>query len=126
MQELGVRENYMVWECYEIPSVPFYCDVVISVYMALLQVVGLTLAFQTRKVKVTVLNDSKFVAAMVYTSSIALVILMFATFAVRGFINARAALFYGCVLVLATVFILLTFVPKARIINYCNFFKPLW
>ena len=77
MQELGIREEYFVWTCYKPPYCAFYCDLFIFAYLALLQIVGLVLAFQTRKVKITALNDSTFVAAVVYISSIVLVALVF-------------------------------------------------
>ena len=112
MQELGIREEYFVWTCYEPPYGTFYCDLLIFAYLALLQIVGLVLAFQTRKVKITALNDSTFVAAVVYISSIVLVALVLVTFALCGYINIQAAIFSGGVLLLAFVFLILMFSPK--------------
>ena len=70
------------------------------------------LAFQTRKVKITILNDSKFVAVLVFISSIVLVKLILVTFSLKGYINISAALFNGGVLVWATTFLALMFIPK--------------
>ena len=111
-----MKEEYSVWRCHEVGSPPFYCDLLIFIYLALLQIVGIVLAFQTRKVKIRVLNDSKFVAALVYISSIVLVVIVLITFILRSYINISAALFSGGIMILATVFLVLMFVPKVSII----------
>ena len=111
-QSSDVREEYSVWRCYETGSVPFYFDVLIFIYLALLQFVGIILAFQTRRVKINILNDSKAVASLVYISSIVLVVIVLVTFILRSYINVSAALFSGGIIVLATFFLLLMFVPK--------------
>ena len=111
-----MKEEYSVWRCYEVGSPPFYCDLLIFIYLALLQIVGIVLAFQTRKVKIRVLNDSKFVAALVYISSIVLVVIVLITFILRSYINISAALFSGGIIILATVFLVLMFVPKVSVI----------
>ena len=112
IQELGVREDYYVYECYDTSSPPFYCSLLIFAYLTVLQLVGIILAFQTRKVKIPLLNDSKYIAALIYISSIILVILEFVTVPLGGYINIRAAIFSGGILLLATIFLALTFVPK--------------
>ena len=111
-QQLGVLEEYCVWICYKSDTGPFYCDILIFAYIALLQIVGVMVAFQTRKVKVSMLNDSKFVAALVYISNIVLVLLALVTFAFGGYKNVVAGIFCGGILVLATVFLILMFIPK--------------
>ena len=73
---------------------------------------GIVLAFQTRKVKISALNDSTFVAALVYISSVVLVALVLVTFALRNYINIRGAIFSGGNLLLAYVYLILMFVPK--------------
>ena len=112
-----MREENYVWVCYEPGSPAFYCNLVIFLYLALLQIVGIVLAFQTRKVKIPVLNDSKFVAALVYISSIVFVVLALDTFSLRGYINVGKATFSGGILLLATSFLTLTFVPKVSSIS---------
>ena len=116
-----MREQHYVWVCYEPGSPAFYCKLLIYLYLALLQVVGIILAFQTRKVKIPVLNDSKFVAALVYVSSIVFVVLALVTFSLQGYINVSKATFSGGILVLATSFLILTFVPKVCVISLENF-----
>ena len=109
-----IREEYSVWSCYEVGSPPFYFDLLIFIYLGLLQIVGIVLAFQTRKVKIRVLNDSKFVAALVYISSIVLVVIVLTTFILRSYINVSAALFSGGIIILATIFLALMFIPKVH------------
>ena len=104
-----------MWECYYTSSPPFYLDLVIFAYLALLQVMGIILAFQTRKVKIPILNDSKFVAAIVYLSSIVLVALVLVAYALREYINISSAIFSGGILLLATIFLGLIFIPKVPI-----------
>ena len=115
LQSSDILEIYSVWQCYESGSAPFYLDLVIFIYLVLLQIVGIILAFQTRKVKINVLNDSKSVAILVYISSIVLVVIVLVTFTLRSYINISAALFSGGIIILATVFLILMFVPKVSI-----------
>jgi gamma-aminobutyric acid type B receptor len=107
-----VRVDYKVWQCYNSGSAPFILDLLIFIYLGLLQLVGIILAFQTRKVKIPILNDSKSVTALIYISSIVLVVIVLTTFNLRSYINVNAAFFSGGVLSLATFFLLIVFVPK--------------
>ena len=111
-QVSDIREDYSVWQCYEIGSLPFIFDCIIFAYLILLQIVGIILAFRTRKVKINVLNESKVVTMLIYISSIVLVVIVLVTFILRNYINVSVAVHSGGVIVLATVFLLLIFVPK--------------
>ena len=106
-----------MWQCYESGSIPFVLDLLIFVYLGLLQLVGIILAFQTRKVRIPILNDSKSVTALIYISSIVLVVIVLITFILRGYINICAAMFSGGVILLATFFLVLSFIPKVS----CSF-----
>lgn len=75
------------------------------------------LAFQTRKVKFPGLNDSIFVAAIIYTSSLVLVILIANAFILSNYLNAFGAIFTVGIMILTTVFLALTFVPKVT--HFC-------
>ena len=112
VQDSDVKKEHSILICYENQSAPFYLDLLDLVYFALLQIVGIVLAFQTRRVKIRVLNDSKFVAALVYISSIVLVIITLVHFILRNYINVNAAVFSGGIIILATFFLVLTFIPK--------------
>lgn len=93
-------------------SIPFYWKIFILAYLAVLQIVGIVLAFETRKVKFPGLRDSAFVAAIIYISSLVLVMLAVDTFVLSSFLNAYGAIFATGILILTTIFLLLTFVPK--------------
>ena len=105
------QENY-VWVCYQPGSPPFFFDLFLFLYLGVLQIVGLILAFQTRKVKIPILNDSKFVAALVYISSVVFVALVLVTFSLSGYINISNGIFSAGIMILATIFLILMFVPK--------------
>ena len=81
-------------------------------YKMVLQVIALVLAFATRKVKVKGLDDSKYIAAAVYVTSIVLAVIIVATYSLRDFVNWYATLFCIGFLTGTTVILGLVFVPK--------------
>lgn len=74
--------------------------------------VGIVLAFHTRNVKISVLNESKFVAAFVYVSSVVFMALVIVNFALASYINVSRSIFSGGVMLLATMSLAFTFIPK--------------
>ena len=114
-QANGDREEYYHLVCYPVSSLPFYWNILILAYLAVLQIVGIVLAFETRKVKFPGLRDSAFVAAIIYISSLVLVMLAVDTFVLSSFLNTYGAIFVTGILILTTIFLLLTFVPKVWI-----------
>ena len=118
LQISGVNTEHYVWQCYESGSVPFILDILIFIYLGLLQFVGIILAFQTRKVKINVLNDSKSVTALIYISSIVLVVIVLIAFTSRGYINISAGVFSGLIISLATTFLAIIFIPKVGLAFY--------
>ena len=66
MQVLDVRIEYYVLVCYKEAGAALYWRIFLFAYLAVLQILGIMLAFQTRKVKVKSLRDSTFVTANVY------------------------------------------------------------
>ena len=83
-------------------------------YKMVLQVIALVLAFATRKVKVKGLDDSKYIAAAIYVTSIVLAVIIVATYSLRDFVNGFATLFCTGFLIGTTVILGLVFVPKVR------------
>ena len=112
MQSLGTREEYYVWVCYEASSPNFFWRIFIFAYLGVLQIVGIVLAFQTRKVNVPGLKDSKFVAGVVYISSVVLVALALVTFALRSYINISSGMNVVGIFSMTTIFLILIFIPK--------------
>ena len=83
-------------------------------YLVILQVIGLVLAIQTRKVKLRGLRDSKYVAAIIYISSISIVVMALVTFALDKYINIGTGILAVVILALTTIFLMLIFVPKVK------------
>lgn len=111
-QSLGVREEYYVLACYEASSPTFFWQISIFVYLAILQVVGILLAFQTRHVKIKGLNESKLVATIIYISSVVLVALALVNFGLRTYINIGTGITVAGIFTLTTIILGLNFVPK--------------
>ena len=81
-------------------------------YIFLLEIIALWFAFQTRKVKVPGLNDSKSTAAIVYLCSIASVIGVVSLFGIRDYLYAYALVNGMTILGSISALNGLTFIPK--------------
>ena len=89
-------------------------------YKGLLQLVAMFMAFHTRRVKIKVLNDSKTIAVIVYINSIILALLAVVEFALIRYHQLHTALFGLALLVEATVFLTLIFIPMVCCPNPCS------
>lgn len=107
-----IQENY-IYAC----EIEGRGVVIILLYISkiLLQVTSLILAFRTRKVKVKGLDDSKYISAAIYVTTIVLPIALFASLTLRRHINAFPALVGGAHYFGATAILLLVFVPKVSL-----------
>ena len=103
--------QFKVYQCFPRPAQTIWLGVTFA-YLALLQIIGIILAVQTRKVKIKLLNDSKYIAALIYISSIALVVIVIITVVPLTLINVVEGVFSGCLLVATTFFLVLVFIPK--------------
>ena len=101
----------MVWQCYS-DNNSNITNIAIFLYLALVQVAAIVLAIQTRRVKVKVLNDSKYIVALIYISSVVLLLLIIVTFIQGALINVNEMLVSGALLISTTAFLSLTFIPK--------------
>ena len=79
-----------------------------------MQVAAIVLAIQTRRVKVKVLNDSKYIIALIYISSVVLLLLIVVTFSLGVLNNVNEVLVSGAFLISATAFLSLIFIPKVN------------
>ena len=87
-------------------------------YKGLLQAIALILAFRTRKVKVKGLDDSKYIAASIYVTSIVLAVIIVSTYTLMDYVNVYPAV-VGMGLLIGTTMILgLVFVPRVSV--YCS------
>ena len=80
-------------------------------YKALLQVIALVFSFSIRKVKVKGLDDSIFIAASIYVSSIVLAVIIVSTYTLKDFLNVFPVVFCTGFLIGTTVILGLVFVP---------------
>ena len=88
-------------------------------YKGLLQLVAMFMAFHIRRVKIKALNDSKEIAIIVYINSITLILLAVIEFALNTYHEAYAALFGLGLMVGATIFLTLVFIPKVNFMFLC-------
>ena len=82
------------------------------IYLFSLQVAAFVLAILTRKVKINVLNDSKEMLTIVYSTSAIAVVLAALTFAIDTRLIINTLFFYGLIMVATTIFLTLVFIPK--------------
>ena len=81
-------------------------------YKGFLQVFALLVAFSTRKVKVKGLDDSVYIAAAIYVTSIVLAVTAVSTYTLMPYVNIYPAV-VGMGFLLGTTMILgLVFVPR--------------
>ncbi len=107
----------MVYQCFPGTIQTIYLVVTLA-YLAILQIIGIVLAIQTRKIKIKLLNDSKYIAAVIYISSIALVLIAIVTLVPGIYINIIEAIFSGSLLMATTFFLGLIFIPKVNSHHY--------
>ena len=101
----------MVWQC-SVDHTSDIVNIILFVYLGFLQLVGVVLALRTRKVKIKVLNDAKYIITLVYISSIVLILIAIIRFTVGSMIHVTEVFYSGGLLVATTVFLSLTFIPK--------------
>ena len=81
-------------------------------YKGLLQAFALLVAFSTRKVKVKGLNDSKYIAAAIYITSIVLAVTIVSTYTLTDYVNIYPAVVGMGFLLGTTMILVLVFVPR--------------
>lgn len=110
----GVLEQIINFEIYECSTskIRLISIGLIFGFKGLLQICALYFAFQIRRVKVKGLNDAKYIATIVYITSIILVACLIASFSLRTYINSFAVIFGVGLFLTATIILVLTFIPK--------------
>ena len=112
LQELGIVENYCSWRCIGGDPVAYYYQIIYYLCIILVLVLALVFAFQTRKVKIEVLNDSKWIAAIVYFSVPIAIIFFVFTFILASWNHLSGTIYCIGLFVLSTMFLGFVFVPK--------------
>ena len=113
MQEKNeILINHFIFLCTTSMSV-IWLSLLFS-YKGLLQIVAMFMAFHTRKVTVKALNESLETAALIYINSIILVVLTVTEFVLHEYHDVYSAFFGLALLIGATLFLSLIFVPKVQ------------
>ena len=89
------------------------------IYIILAQLFSVFLAFQTRKVVIKALNDSKYVAIIIYVSTVIVTMMIIFTFTLDKFLNADGAVFGGLIYIFTTIILTILFIPKVGSFSEC-------
>lgn len=111
-QDSGIRIINLFYSCQSDSDDDQIWLGVLFGYKAILQIIGILLAFATRKVKVKGLNDAKYIAGVIYVTSIVIVVIIISFIALREYLNALAAIYSVGYLLDATAILGLIFIPK--------------
>ena len=103
-----------MYRCFDSTEAVAFQAVVLA-FLFILQIIGIVLAFQTRKVKVKILNDAKEVTGIIYVTSVCVVVIIMTTFALGSFLNTSSVLYNSSILIATTTFLILIFIPKVNI-----------
>ena len=110
LQEQGYTVTHLIISCGLSTTYIIYFSLALA-YKVIIHVIGLVLAFITRKVKIDPLNDSKYSAAIIYCSCVMLVLAVIVVFALSG-VNTYAGVWSSFVFIEVCIFLGLTFIPK--------------
>ena len=113
LQELRNRTDFFIYTC-DHQSTQIWAGAIFG-YLALLQIAALFLAFGTRKVKVKGLNDSLYITATVYSTSVLLVFIITVSIILSDRVNLYAVLLSTSIIMAATVILGLVFIPKVSL-----------
>ena len=120
LQDEGINEDQFIYVCVNNAIVWM---AVSYTYKGLLQILAIFMAFHVRNVKIKVLNDTAQIVTIVYINSIILITMVVSYFFLTSYHNIYAAFFAMALMVGATVFLSLIFIPKVLIIaslaTYC-------
>ena len=98
-----------IYTCKSTPRI-IYSGILFG-YKMVLQVITLVLAFSIRKVKVKGLDDTKYIAAAIYVTSIVLSVIIVTIYSLVDIITAYGVLFCTGLLIGTSVILILVFVP---------------
>ena len=112
MQELGIVETYCSWRCLGGDPVAYYYQIIYYFGILVVFVIALVFALQTRKVKIEVLNDSKWIAAIVYFSVPMTITFFLVSFVLGSWPHLSGAIYSIGLFALSTMFLGFVFVPK--------------
>ena len=77
--------------------------------------VAVFFALKTRKVKIKALNDARWISMITYITSVILLILLISAQALEDFLNADAAVYSTCLILVSNVVLVILFTPKVSV-----------
>lgn len=86
--------------------------IVLYAYLLITQLIAVILAFKTRKVEIEILNDAKYVALIIYITTIIVIIMIVCAVLLSNYLNADGAVFGGLLYIFITTVLMIVFVPK--------------
>lgn len=112
-QDEGIPQMFYFYYCTS-PSRDIWLGVSYA-YKLLLQAIAVYFAFRTRNIKIKALNDSNFITAITYVTSLILVLLIALEVGIAEVVLNVQVSIVGCGrLIYATVIIALIFIPKVN------------
>ena len=112
-QDDGIVENFFVINCFSTGS--FIWQIFLYLYLGLLQAFALVLAFRTRKVKISVLKETKELTIIVCVCTfVALETIVFG-FLLQDYNNVQEIFFNSGLIIVTTTFLILLYVPKVSL-----------
>ena len=115
LQELGITEIYCSWRCVGGDPVAYYYQIIYYVVILVIFGIALVVALLSHSVKMKVLNDSRWIAAIVYVG-VPIVILFFAlTFVLAPWLHLSGAIYCIGLFVASSIFLGFIFIPKVRV-----------
>ena len=89
--------------------------IVLYFYILITQLIAVILAFRTRNVEIEILNDSKYMALIIYITSIIVVIMIVCAILLSNYLNADGAVFGGLLYIFITIVLMIVFIPKVGV-----------
>ena len=93
----------------------YYYQIIYYTYMLLMLGISLSLAIRTRKVKIEILNDSKWISAIVYIGVPVVFAFFLLTFVLASWVHLSAAVYCIGLFTISSIFLGLIFIPKVRV-----------
>lgn len=108
---LGIVTHYFYYEC-TITAPDYVYGALVWLNLFILKISALWLSFQIRKVKIKGLNESKYIIAIVYVSSILVIINFILLLTMNKYFTILQILYGTFDIVNVTFIIAVSFVPK--------------
>ena len=116
-------QNYIVAVCGNTIYFPLFLFIAI-LYKFVLHIIGLVLIFLTRNVEVDVLNDSKYLPATIYCSTILLITSCMTLYIVSKIQNVVEITWAIFISIMITTFLGFNYIPKvSAIVDYLEYYN---